>query len=334
MQSIAEALSATKLGEPLQFKNMAVFPLFATRPAAPDYVLLGDALRRKLAHVSEVSESGAVPELLFINNSDSKILLVDGEELVGARQNRILNVSILIGRKQKVVVPVSCVEQGRWHYKSRRFESAEHALFAKARAKKMRHVSSSLRRTGTHYANQAEIWSDISAKAAFLGVRSETDAMSDIFEQRATQIEDYVRTLPAQPGQTGALFAVNGKIAGIDLFDSVMAFGSFMQKLVRSYALDAIEELKPDSQVPDTGAVSSFIAAIKGAALERFKAVGEGEDLRFEGDAISGGALCDGDHVVHLCAFPIEKSRHRPIGRGGTIDFEIPAFLRRSYRDR
>ncbi|HXK39805.1 MAG TPA: DUF6569 family protein, partial [Candidatus Paceibacterota bacterium] len=128
MQPVAEALSRARLGESAQFKNMTVFPLFAPSNGRAGYVLLGDALARNLAHVTEVSESGSVPELLFVNEADEKVLLVDGEELVGARQNRILNVTLLVGGKQKVVIPVSCVEQGRWAYKSRHFASADRTL--------------------------------------------------------------------------------------------------------------------------------------------------------------------------------------------------------------
>ena len=78
-----------------------------------------------------------MPELSFENPSAEKILLVDGDELVGAKQNRILNLTILVGAGQKVVIPVSCVEQGRWRYRTAEFASAGRTLFAKARARKM-----------------------------------------------------------------------------------------------------------------------------------------------------------------------------------------------------
>jgi len=86
------------------------------------------------------------------------------------------------------VVPVSCVEQGRWHYRSRHFESAGGTLFAQARARKTRSVPESLRSHGSRYSNQAEIWSDISAKTACLRVESSTDSMADIYEQRAVSV--------------------------------------------------------------------------------------------------------------------------------------------------
>ncbi|MGQ0579869.1 MAG: ARPP-1 family domain-containing protein, partial [Betaproteobacteria bacterium] len=92
-------------------------------------MLLDEALARKLARVTEISDSGSVPELMFSNEAEANILLMDGEELVGAKQNRVLNVSILVGGKSQVAVPVSCVEQGRWRWSSRHFASPGRALF-------------------------------------------------------------------------------------------------------------------------------------------------------------------------------------------------------------
>ena len=45
-------------------------------------------------------------------------------------QNRVLNITILVGAGQKLVIPVSCVEQGRWSWSSRDFESSKRAMYA------------------------------------------------------------------------------------------------------------------------------------------------------------------------------------------------------------
>ena len=58
------------------------------------------------------------------NPLDEAVLLYDGEELVGAKQNRILNVSVLVGAGAKMPIPVSCVEQGRWARSTLDFDSA------------------------------------------------------------------------------------------------------------------------------------------------------------------------------------------------------------------
>jgi hypothetical protein len=333
MQPVAEFLSTLQFGEPSQFQNMALFPLYAPAAGAPDYLLLDEALARKLAHVTEVSESGSVPELLFVNDGDAKVLLVDGEELVGARQNRILNVSVLVGAKRRIVIPVSCVEQGRWQYRTRHFASARHTLFSKARARKVQNVSASLRDRGARYSNQVELWADIREKACYLRVASETDSMSDIYEHHAALIDAYANAFAPAPGQSGAVVAIDGKVAGVELFDSPATFGAFMAKVVRSYAMDAIEAPAADTKPPVATLVRKFLADMQAAALERFRALGEGEDLRMDSESIAGAALYAGNRVVHLCAFPVEKPVHGAFGTVANIDlttdFETPAYLRR-----
>jgi hypothetical protein len=267
---------------------------------------------------------------MFYNDGDEDILLIDGEELVGAKQNRILNVSILVGGKQQVAVPVSCVEQGRWAWRSRQFDSAGRSLFARARAKKMRRVSESVRRTGMYDSNQGEIWQDVDAKLSMLNVRSATASMGDAYEERAANIEEYVQALKPSERQVGAVFAVDGKVVGLDLLDSAAAFRRLLQKLVRGYAMDAIET-PAEARPPVEEVVRQFLEDMKAAALQRFRAVGKGEQLRLESETLAGGALYAQDHVVHLCAFQVEKDSVPRRGPEGREDLDIPPSLRRRW---
>src|ERR1700685_1446584 len=113
-----------RVGEPVRDKALSVFPLFAESNGSVDYLLADEAIRDQLLTVQEVSEGGSVPELLVENKGDLRVLFIEGEELVGAKQNRILNTSILVAAKTKTKIPVSCVEQGRWGYKSKFFGSS------------------------------------------------------------------------------------------------------------------------------------------------------------------------------------------------------------------
>jgi len=78
-----------------------------------DYLLLDEALREGLIEVGEVSKEGSVQNLKVTNKSLKMVLILDGEELVGARQNRVVNTIILVQAKYTLLIPVSCVEEGR-----------------------------------------------------------------------------------------------------------------------------------------------------------------------------------------------------------------------------
>ena len=53
---------------------------------------------------------------------------MEWEELVGAKQNRIINATSLIANQTENTIPVSCVEQGRWAYLSEKFALGEKVM--------------------------------------------------------------------------------------------------------------------------------------------------------------------------------------------------------------
>ncbi len=89
MQEVTRTyLEKAKIGRKQSYQNLAVFPLLSAYATALDYIMLDEALDRGLMEVAEVHESGSVPELKVVNKSSKMILILDGEELVGAKQKR------------------------------------------------------------------------------------------------------------------------------------------------------------------------------------------------------------------------------------------------------
>ena len=302
MTMINTALHNIVLGDTQTFANLAITPLMAATGSQADYLTLAEAQALGLAVVTEVSESGSVPTLLLDNTAEQAVFLLDGEELVGAKQNRILNLSILVPAKTKLEIPVSCVEQGRWRHSSREFASAERTFFSKGRARKAARVSENLRDGGGRNSNQSEVWLDIGDKMNNMAVNSATGAISDAYEHFSVSVDEYVDGFQFVDNQVGACFAINGKIRGVELFDASNTCSKLMPKLIRSYALDAIEE----QQSVVTGrevTLEAFLQAVADAPADSFTALGEGEDLRVRSSTISGGALAARNRVIHLCAF-------------------------------
>lgn len=302
MSAIAKRLSEVVVGKPTVYQNLTLYPLLADGPDEPAYRLLDAALSDHSARVTEVSESGHVPELKFINEGLRPVLLLDGEELVGAKQNRILNLSILAPAHQTIVIPVSCVEAGRWHAESAEFGSARRAHFAAGRARKAADVSDSLRRRGSRESDQDAVWRDIAERARRMQVSSPTGAAAALYEGSRARLDDFRAAFAPQPNQCGALFAINGRLVGLDLFDSPATLVAMLGKLVESYALDAIDAAnEAQAQTPD--APRPWLDTIAAARVERFAAIGEGEDWRLLGAGLAGGALVKDGRLIHLCVF-------------------------------
>jgi uncharacterized protein (TIGR02452 family) len=306
MSAIAESLSRVVVGNPIQFLNLILFPLLAEGPAQPGYRLLDEVLGEGGIRVTEVSDAGHVPELRVVNRGDWPVLLLDGEELIGAKQNRILNLSILAPAHQTIVIPVSCVEAGRWQVESAEFGSARRAHFAAGRARKAADVSDSLRRRGSRETDQGAVWRDIEERSRRMQVSSPTGAAAALYEGSRARLDDFRAAFTPQPSQCGALFAINGRLVGLDLFDSPATLAAALGKLVESYALDAIDaandaQAQAQAQAPEVPV--PWLKTIAAAPVERFAAVGEGEDWRLIGDGLAGGALVKDGRLIHLCAF-------------------------------
>jgi hypothetical protein len=303
INAIQQTLGQVEIGAPQSFSDLTMVPLFYAADAPASYLTLDEALGKGLARVTEVSEGGHVPELRFENLGESPVFLMDGEELIGARQNRVINISILVGARKTIAIPVSCVERGRWSYVSREFRSADRTLYASAKAAKMRHVSQSLREERSRRSDQAAVWRDIAEKSARLSVDSTTEAMADMYEGSHRSLDEYHQALRPVPAQAGAAFAIGGRLIGIEVFDAPATFAKLFPKLVAGYALDAIDRHEQGSAEVSLEQVRSLLRRIAAASAEQYAALGEGQDVRLSGYALGGGALVVGDRVIHLAAF-------------------------------
>jgi hypothetical protein len=307
MQSIQAFLSLLQVGPTIASADLAMFPLLRALPVEPDHETLQDAIRAGHAKVTEVSEAGSVPELRVVNDGARPVLIVDGEELVGAKQNRIVNITILVPSRSTLTIPVSCVEAGRWRALSNEFAPAERTYHASGRRAKVEQVSASMRMSSSRYSDQGAIWAEIDAKSDRLEARSSTRAAAAMFDKMSDRLDAFTNELRPVEGQVGAVFAIRGAIVGLDAFDSPGTWARVMPGLVRSYGLDALDAAvggsgfaKPDPAL--------FLEAIGSAPLETFPAVGLGSDIRLGGELVVGGALVVDERVVHLVAFPKQEA--------------------------
>ena len=314
--TVIDAVRRVQFGPLTTFRNLGLLALSTAGEREADYLTLDEAFARHSARIVEVSEGGHVPELKFVNEGELPVLLLDGEELLGAKQNRVLNLTILAPAHQTCVIPVSCVESGRWHHVSRDFAAAPRAQFAEGRAEKMRHVTSSLKADGSRSSDQQEVWSQIAEKSARLGAASDTSAMSAMFEARRVALDEFVAAFTPVERQVGAVFFVNGRAAGLELFDAPRTWRTLAPKLIRSYALDALDQEDLSVQSDSAAEATTLIDGLMSSQASVFPAVGEGTDVRFDGAGALGAALVTSERAIHVSAFPVESAGTRNRNKG------------------
>lgn len=304
MSAIQQFVESVTVGTPVEAGRLTMVPILGGSAEPAPHVILDEALAAGTLTISEVSEQGDVPELALVNDGQAAVFLLDGETLVGAKQDRVVNLSILAPPHARMRIPVSCVERGRWTWQSRNLSTSGSSLFARARRGKMRSVSDSLRGRAAHSSDQHEVWRDVQHVSHSIGSRSATGAMEDAYRQRQQDLNALERQLASLPGQCGAAFLVDGRLVGLDIFSHQSTARALHAKLVRSYALEAI---LPGPGVPPSlssqALAARFLSAIGASASEEHPALGLGRDIRIGGADVVAAALVHDEAVVHLAAY-------------------------------
>jgi hypothetical protein len=308
-----DILPAWTPGTVIGHRNLMLVPLRGEGHQARfhDYLLASEAIDAGVLTVTEVDESGTVPELLAVNDADRPVLLIDGEELQGAKQNRILNTSVLLPPKSKTRIPVSCVEEGRWSHVSPTFKAGNYAP-SSLRQRKSRDVQHSLRARGRAESDQGAVWESVAEHIETRAAQSPTRAMSDAMATLADVLGRYHEALPYPSATCGVVAAVCGRFVAMDAFDSPSTLETIWGRLVASYAMDAEASPEKSDKTFSARAAAVLVEHAADQECQAFASVGLGNDLRFQADDVLGQALEAQGHLLHMSVFPHNGNHRRP----------------------
>lgn len=267
-----------RLLEPISYENLTVFPVVSSRGYdTSEFLTLEEGLSRGEVIVREQgaetmirdrdgsrrgvwSGGGAsVNQLVLINQSKRPLLLLSGELVSGGKQDRII-------AKDRIVAPgsdplplnVFCVEHGRW--------SAGAQFTAAATI-----VHPSVREQAAVKQKQTDVWASVMAGSSAprpetappprvaqedlaVAVESEapTQSYSKIYESRRVgpSVDALVNEIQRRfrketsglKGEqvVGVVIAYGGEVAWSDIFASGELFAHYWNKLLRSYAVEAV----------------------------------------------------------------------------------------------
>jgi hypothetical protein len=304
--AINALLASLRTGNPKIHNGLGLWPVFASCRPEPAYLTLVEALLLDGFKITEVSEGGSVPSLRVINETRQNVLLFDGEELKGAKQNRILNTTILIAAGSSLDVPVSCTEQGRWSYASAEFGSSGSLAYAELRKRKSVDVAMNLKAHAIHASDQGAVWEEIENlhAAANSSDKTKTRAMKDAYNERQRELDDFTRELPVLDGQCGLLAVIGDRVEGIDVMSRPEAYATLHRRLVESHAMDFLIRKEGMARKPlDPEAPARFLAQAAKAEESMHATPGLGSDHRLSFRWGHGAALLVDDTIVHLALF-------------------------------
>ncbi|MGH7465017.1 MAG: ARPP-1 family domain-containing protein, partial [Longimicrobiales bacterium] len=275
------------------------------------------------------------------------VLILDGEQLVGSRQNRMTNRSILLPSKSRTEIPVYCMEQGRWHFDSDTMApTQQHSptkVRRRARETEHRHAAAGLAASPAMLREaQSDVWADISETASKVGGHSTTGALDNVFATNIGRIDTWLSAFPLGDDQVGLLAFLGGGPLALDLIASHRLYRRVHGRLLRGYVLDAIERLGAagdDTTVTrerapaatSSSEAQGFLDVVRNAARVDAPTVGGGR-YNVLTDSVIGGELLHGDRLVHLSAFPAAAFRSRGTYTAAQDNPVAPPSRRRHHR--
>jgi hypothetical protein len=285
-----------------QLDNLAVVQ-FSTKPSDTiEYISMGNAMKAGSIEVTESSEQGSVNQLSVINKSPFFVFMMDGDIIAGAKQNRILNTSVFLAPHSTIKLPVSCVEQGRWRYKSAKFEPTDYVAPSEFRNAKSKTVTENLKVHNSFMADQSKVWKNVADYTDRFKVQSASMNFSDVFEQRPSAYEKYTQSLSAEKDATGVAVFINKELRSVDVFNRADIFGEYFPKIIRGAALDAYNTNAPQDITIDEASSKTLdlLNRLRGTKPELHAGVAAGQEKRFNSKELSGFELDYNGDLVHL----------------------------------
>ena len=297
---------------------LTVFPLVSDQARSLPHKLLADALAEDSLNVLEVGQ-GSVPTLVVENLKKDPVLILDGEQLLGARQSRMASRSVIVPGRSKTRIPVSCIEHGRWHFTSRKFRAGRHYSPARVR-KKVRELEKQFAQrkaeVGAQHLSMAQgkVWDEINDVRSSMNFRSPTDSLDDVSQSVEDQVSDWAEDFPLLEAQIGVLAFLRGIPLALDVIGSPELYGKIHDRIMRGYFMDALSARSSMrwpgefDVIPERA--EEFLGAVSGATAHQTSTAGIGTYFVLSG-GVTGGRLeqeVNGvDRVIHMTAFPTDR---------------------------
>jgi hypothetical protein len=266
-----------RLGEPVTYENLTVFPVLAAQQAdTSGFATLDEALASGDAIVTEQgnylrrtrdggrespsSGSAQVNQLVLVNRGKRPLLLLAGEVVSGGKQDRIIGKDRIVPiGAEPLPLSVFCVEHGRWTGGSDKFVAADTM------------VHPSVREKAAVAQSQTEVWAAVTSPSGSASARGSVAAAPPVIsrntldgaiassaptmsyrkiyesprvgksvDELAGQLQRRFERATKRETVVGVVVAFGGEVAWSDVFASSPLFEIYWPKLLRSYAVEAL----------------------------------------------------------------------------------------------
>lgn len=281
-------LKHLSLAERQNYENMTVVPILSDTNTPFDVLDLKEGLKMGLVKIEECDNSN-IEQVKLKNNSISPLILLDGEEIAGSLQNRIISQTMIIAPKSEIKIPVNCSEKGRNTYKSE-FHYSNYIANSNTRRKKV-YNKNKLR--------QNVVWSSIDDLEKDKNTCSKTNALRDSYEKNKYDIDSYLKHFKMENNQIGVICIVENKV-GLEIFNNHSLYEKYNEILLRSYIIDSSNKEKINISNKE---LENILDSINDNSFIKKEAAGLGKYYKISNSYGNGHILIYENNMVHASFF-------------------------------
>ena len=300
-------LKSLGLGKAQTLEPYTIYPVCVGEPPEPDpgLLLTHQAVEAQVLEILEKGQ-GEVQELEALNTGPVPVVVLEGETLVGCKQNRVVTRSVILGKGKKTTIPVGCMEQGRWDAVSERFAAGALRVSPSVRKSTSSEIRAAKRQQAPRpTVDQSRLWRDVGSTLAHADVASGTSDYHAFIEERGHEARDRARALKRQPGQVGVLVMAGPEFLGFELAGHPEHLGSaggpHPARLPDGQRLDRGEVQDPEDAT--AGEALAWLERIQKASSALTPGLGLGKEIDLEDEGLTGSGLWHQNQVVHLAVF-------------------------------
>lgn len=248
-----------------------------------EYISSGKAFKSEFIDVEEVSTSGSVNDLHVTNKSDKYIFFMDGDVLIGAKQNRVINTSVLLSPNMNKNISVSCIESGRWHFKTKKFSKPDYIIASKMRMEKKKQVLDSLDKHETHYADQRKIWNRVSDYEKKYNLFSSTSDFNEVLFKRTNGMNETLKNFISNTEANGLVLFLGNNLSMIEIFNRKDIYSEYFPQIINSVLMEKIsvkntvEKLSKEESIEK---LEENMNRLNRLELKEFPGLGVGKEKR------------------------------------------------------
>ena len=273
------------------YQNIALVQLRAEPETAFPFMPGAPEIQNGGLVITEANEGGVVGKLFAVNATDSFLLLTDADVLIGAKQNRVINKSMLLAPNSKTLIDVSCIERLRWNYTSKNFSSpdssADHDL-RKAKAASMSSMKNEAREMRSN--TQGMVWSHINSRMSEENFSERTESYHEYAKYHFNRERAKFPECNPAGGCNGMAVVADGKVQCIDIFGNEEVFRYYFP-LVRD---SAFRTARGEKEAKTADMYESYFKALD--TLDSLEAAERKEDTQYAGAGLF--SLAEMEHLI------------------------------------